>query len=407
MTPDVDRIGRIKEVLQDAGLDALVCTLPANVLQLSGYWPVVGSALAVATRDGRIALLAPEDEQELAGHSWASEVRTYQPSSLQRLSSPAEAVRDPLAALLRDVGLARGRIGYENGDAYEPVSYAAMYLYQDAIVTVLRGAAPDTTLTPATAPLTRLRSTMTPAEVGRVRVACTIAGGAFAAGTEALRPGVREPEVAAAFGAPLSVEGLGHEGVQRAGGFTWCMSGPNAALARGTYARTRDRTLRAGDFVLLHCNSYVDGYWTDVTRTYCLGVPDARQRAMYEAVFAARAAALAAIQPGARAADVDKAARDVLTARGFGPYFTTPTGHNVGFSAISAEFPPRLHPASGDRLEVGMTFNVEPAIYVQDYGGLRHCDVVTVREEGPEVLTPFQARLEDLIVGAQQGRQER
>ena len=90
----------------------------------------------------------------------------------------------------------------------------------------------------------------------------------------------------------------------------------------------------------------------------------------------------------------------MLTRRGFGEYFTTGTGHNVGFSAISMDYPPRLHPASAGRLEIGMTFNTEPAIYIDGYGGLRYCDVVTVREDGREVLTPFQARIEDLIVGA-------
>jgi Xaa-Pro aminopeptidase len=119
---------------------------------------------------------------------------------------------------------------------------------------------------------------------------------------------------------------------------------------------------------------------------------------MYGAVLAARAAALTAIRPGVAAAAVDKAAREVLTERGYGNEFTHGVGHNVGLSAISAEYPPRLHPASSDRLEVGMTFNIEPAIYIRGYGGLRHCDVVTVREKGADVLTPFQAGLDDMTV---------
>ncbi|HWE61367.1 MAG TPA: M24 family metallopeptidase, partial [Chloroflexota bacterium] len=123
---------------------------------------------------------------------------------------------------------------------------------------------------------------------------------------------------------------------------------------------------------------------------------------MYAAVFEARAAALSVICPGVRAAEVDRAARDVLTARGFGDQFTHGLGHNVGFSAISTEFPPRLHPASHDYLEIGMTFNLEPAIYIQGYGGLRHCDVVTLGEQGAEVLTSFQATPADLIMRAQE-----
>jgi Xaa-Pro dipeptidase len=119
---------------------------------------------------------------------------------------------------------------------------------------------------------------------------------------------------------------------------------------------------------------------------------------MYDAIFAAREAALAAIRPGVAAAEVDAAARGVLTERGFGQYFTHGIGHNVGFSVISMDFPPRLHPASPDRLDVGMTFNIEPSIYISGHGGMRHCDVVTVREDGPEVLTPFQLGVEQLAI---------
>ena len=91
------------------------------------------------------------------------------------------------------------------------------------------------------------------------------------------------------------------------------------------------------------------------------------------------------------AADVDAAARDVLKMRGFGPQFKHSTGHGVGFSAIDANAKPRLHPKSEDTLEAGMVFNVEPAIYFEGYGGMRHCDMVAVTDSGAEVLTPFQS----------------
>lgn len=398
MVRGAERIERIIGALQDAELDALVCTLPTNVLLLSGYWPVVGTAVAVATRDGRIAVLAPDDEQELALHGWATEVRTYQPGSLTQLTSPAAAVREPLAALLQALGVIEGRIGYVDTDTYEQSSYAAMYFFQGAFTGVLAAAAPKAACTTAGAAIARLRSTLTGEELDQVRLACSIAEAAFAGGLRSLRPGATEAAVAATYATPLSVAGLSRPGVERAGGFLFAMSGPNAALAGGAYARSRDRELRSGDFVLVHCNSYVNGYWTDITRTYCLGEPDQRQRAMYAAILAARTAALDAIRPGAAAADVDRAARAVLTERGFGNEFTHGVGHNVGFSAISAEYPPRLHPASPDHLAIGMTFNIEPAIYIKGYGGLRHCDVVTVSAAGAEVLTPFQVGMEAMTV---------
>jgi Xaa-Pro aminopeptidase/Xaa-Pro dipeptidase len=380
-----------------SGLDALICARPENVLVLSGYWPVLGTAVAVATEDG-VAVLAPEDERDLAEAGWAGEVRTYRPGSLSRLVDPDEAIREPLGKLLRDLGLTQARIGYEDGPMFENASYASMFLYGAALGEMLAAAAPGVALEPGMNAITLSRAVMTPYELERVHLACEVAGTAFTGGSGRIRPGMREPEVASGFAAPLAEDGLARPGVERAGGFTWCMSGPNSAHAGIAFARTNNRELRGGDLVLIHCNSYVDGYWTDITRTYTLGNPDDRQQAMYDAIFAARDAALAVIRPGVAAAHVDAAARDVLTDRGFGANFIHGLGHNVGFSSISAEFPPRLHPASPDQLEVGMTFNVEPSIYIDGYGGMRHCDVVALREDGPEVLTPFQSGMEELVI---------
>lgn len=391
-----ERVAWVAEALQEWRLTALVCTLPENVLMLTGYWPVVGTAVAVATRDG-VSVLAPADEEDLARRGWSA-VRTYYPGSLTELTGPADTVGGPLSTLLHEVGATDGAIGYDDGRTFEGSSYAAMYRFAAIFPPILESAAPRASLQSAWGPLAQLRSRLTPHEVDRVRLGCAIAGRAYEAASRELRPGLYEPEAAVAFEAPLATDGLAQPGVTRARGFVWCMSGPNSALAGAAYAQSRHRAIEAGDLVLIHCNSYVDGYWTDVTRTYCMGEPDERQCRMYEAVLAARTAALEAIRPGARAADVDAAAREVLADRGFGEYFTHGLGHNLGFSVISNEFPPRLHPASPDVLDVGMTFNVEPSIYVEGYGGIRHCDVVTVGEEGAEVLTPFAASIEDLTV---------
>jgi Xaa-Pro aminopeptidase len=175
------------------------------------------------------------------------------------------------------------------------------------------------------------------------------------------------------------------------------MSGINSATAYGAYARSTSKPLARGDLVLVHCNSYVDGYWTDITRTFCLGPPDDRHRRMYAAVAEARAAALTAIKPGVAARDVDRAARDVLRDLGFGEQFKHPTGHGVGFAAIDHNARPRLHPASDDVLQIGSAFNVEPGVYLDGADGMRHCDMVAVTETGVEVLTGFQTALSDLV----------
>jgi Xaa-Pro aminopeptidase len=98
---------------------------------------------------------------------------------------------------------------------------------------------------------------------------------------------------------------------------------------------------------------------------------------------------LDAIGPGANARDIDYAARSALKRRKFGKEFKHSTGYGVGFAAANPNAIPRIHPASPDVLREGMTFNIEPAIYFDGYGGMRHCDMVGVGKTGAEVFTNF------------------
>ncbi len=311
MPVDPERRAWIQEQLTRADMDAFVCALPAHVLLLSGYWPVVGTSLAIVVRGGPTALLVPEDEQELAQHGGADQVHTYKPAPLDSLATLIEAQSPPLAKLAHKLGLRRKRIGYEHGGWYEASSYAAMHLYRSSIAEMLERTFDHPHLIDADDRLVHLRTLKTPQELERLRLACRIAAEAFEEGHRQMRIGMKETEAAELFRAPLAVHGVGRDGVERAGGFTFCMSGPNSANASGAFARSRARRLAENDLVLVHCNSYADGYWTDITRTYCLGEPDEKQRTLYDAIAAAHRAARQVIRPGARAADVDRAARDV------------------------------------------------------------------------------------------------
>ena len=152
---------------------------------------MVATSIAVATHAGCTAILAPEDERELATQGWANYVQTFQPGSLTRLTSVAEAAREPLAVLLRDLDLNQTRVGYEEGEAYEAVTYPAMHLYGSAMTDLLRAILPNAALVPGIKALTPLRSALVPEEIDQVRIACNIAGAAIRA--EALRTKRRTP----------------------------------------------------------------------------------------------------------------------------------------------------------------------------------------------------------------------
>ena len=380
---DVERIAALRAELEASKLDGLICALPSNVLLLSGYWPVVGTAVALIGPDDTVVVVAPPDEHDFAEAGWANEIIPLEKGGLDTLRTIPDALRSPLRSAIARAHLGRGRVGIVSGLRFEQFSYVATYRYGTSIGDLLRDE--GVTLVPADDLLSRVRARLSARERDVASLACRIAQRAFMGAAPQLRPGLTETETAALFRAPLSASA--NEGaVQRADGFAFCMSGANSARAFGAYARSTSKRLREGELALVHCNSYADGYWTDITRTYCLGTPDERQRAMYEAVLAARAA------------DVDAAAREVIASRGFGAQFKHSTGHGVGFAAIDAEAQPRLHPASPDVLLAGMVCNVEPAIYIDGSGGVRHCDVVAVTDAGCEVLTPFQTELSELVI---------
>ena len=392
LAADTQRREWLRDGIREEGMDAIAASLPENVLLVTGHFPVIGTSLALMSREGETVLLVPEDERDLAGNS-ADHVIAYRPASLEKIITASDAIGEPLRVALRERHLERAQIGLEFGGTYEPASYPSMHLFGDS----LRGLFENATLRPAHDFFGRMKATLTAAEVERVRRSCRIAATAFEQGAKALRPDLKETEAASAFRGPLFTGGVGFEGACRAEGAVFCMAGAHSSEASGAYARSRPAKLQPSDLVLTHCNSHADGYWTDITRTYCLGSPSEDQERIYEAVFEARRAAMDAVRPGAKARDVDRAARDVLRARGFGEQFKHGTGHGVGFSAVNHRAMPRIHPASPDVLAAGMVFNIEPAVYFEGVAGIRHCDMVAVGPNGAEILTPFQARLEDLI----------
>ncbi len=393
---DKERIARIRKALADAKLDAVVCSLPKNVLLLSGYWPVIGTSVAVAFAGGNIQLIVPADEQELAEQGWADHIQTFKPAPLDQLTSASEQLLDPLRSIGKK--LDGNEIGIERGEDTEPSTYAAMHLYEDSLRDALAKAFPKSKLKPADEVLRSLRSVKTEGEIERIRKACALTREAFEQGLTILQPGIPELEAVEAFRSAFTAAQARASGIQRAEAFFWAMSGKNSALAHGAYARSRPKKIEAGDLVLVHCNTCADGYWTDITRTFSMGHPDDQRNKMYAAVFAAREAALQAIAPGRRGLEIDGAARRVLEDLGFGKEFKHSTGHGIGFGAISPDGLPRLHPKSEDIVEPGSVFNVEPAIYIEGYGGIRHCDMACVTEKGYELLSDFLTNPKDLFL---------
>jgi Xaa-Pro aminopeptidase len=393
-----DRIARVAEGIHALGADALVVSLPSQVLLLTGYWPIVGTAIAIVTAEGQTYLIAPEDEAKLAERATVGRTLLASFGSMDHPTRLEEDVAPYLKAALHQLGLRNNaRIAVDRAPHSEQAPYVAFTVYGCAIEAVVSSVLSDCAFVNASELLWNTAAVLTTSEIEVLRRAALVARQAYERGASEIKPGITEIQASMAIEGLLTTCALSNDGGDRAFGHIACMSGKNSGIAYGAYARSSRKTLASNELVLTHCNSTLSGYWTDVTRTYHIGEPPARVRKMYEALLAASRAGIATVKPGVHASDVDRAVRSSLEDDGFGEQFKHGTGHGVGFAAIDHRAKPRLRPNSPDVIEPGMVFNIEPGIYYEDFGGMRNCDMVLCTDSGAELLTPFQRTIEELL----------
>jgi Xaa-Pro dipeptidase len=250
--------------------------------------------------------------------------------------------------------------------------------------------APGVKILPAESLLSALRVTKDADELTQMGQAVAIAEEALARTLEEIGPGITEQEVAAKL--MMSLLQGGSEGVPFA---PLVQSGPNSASPHGA---TSSRRLETGDLLLIDYGAAVGGYFSDITRTFAIGELDPELTRVHEIVQAANAAGRAAARPGVSCQDVDRAARRVIEEAGYGPYFIHRTGHGLG---LEVHEPPYMVEGNTRRLEAGMTFTVEPGIYLPGRGGVRVEDNVVITEAGSKSLTTFERRLQ--VIGGTNG----
>lgn len=386
MNMDQERVQRAREMLGSARLDAVVSALSSNVLMLSGYAPVLGQSILVFPAEGDAVLVVPEDEIGFAREGWWPDVRPYGSSVLNAGSSDLDLARPILRKAVSDLGLEAARFGFEGSWSMVPASYSQVGFPGTAFVEALRESAPGGNFVDVSPLLTRESATKTAPEVERMRRAADVAAVAFEGARTAIRDGATEARVAAAAQAAAQVRGR-HYGITRLVPFVHVMSGPRSEKAYQAYNLTADRTIVHGDPVLVQVEIYADGFWSEVTRTFFVGTCGPEGARIYETCLEAQKLAIDAVRAGVAAAEVDRQAREYIAGAGFGRAFRHGTGHGVGFQAISHLHPPRVAPGSTDTIQEGMTFNVEPAIYLHGWGGCRVNDTVVARAAGAEIIT--------------------
>ncbi len=150
------------------------------------------------------------------------------------------------------------------------------------------------------------------------------------------------------------------------------------------HAYPRPRPIAEGEPIVIDMGVRVDGYCSDLTRTIVLGRPDDRLRQVFDIVLAAQLTAEELVRPGMKGEEAHLLAHNVIAEAGYGEQFGHGLGHGVGLLVHEA---PRLAKRSRDELKPGMTFTIEPGIYIPGWGGVRIEDIVVLEETGARVLS--------------------
>jgi Xaa-Pro dipeptidase len=366
LSPYLSRQARLSEAMSQAGLDLFILNAGPSLVYLTGLHFHLSERPVVAffSSSSPPVVLLPEFE--------AGKVKDL-PYPVRAYTYP----EDPTAwsgAFQQAASVTRigaGRIGVE------PRQLRLLELR------LLEGVMPEVQFASGEEIVAHLRSRKDDAETNAMRKAVAIAQQALQATLPSILAGLTEREVAA----ELTLQVLRHGSDPETPFSPIVAAGPNSA---NPHAVPGDRKLARGDLLIVDWGARSDGYVSDLTRTFCIGEPDPELARLAEIVKEANHAARAVAAPGILASEVDYAARSVIERAGYGEYFTHRTGHGIG---LEGHEDPYIRAGNSLSLEPGMTFTIEPGIYLPGRGGVRIEDNVVITSTGSESLSDLPREL--------------
>jgi Xaa-Pro aminopeptidase len=375
---DGAKLDRVRALMAEHELDALVVRAPDNVLYLTDYWCMKGFDLAVFPRDDLSVLVALEPQAEEAERAWAGEVRLFAGYAPDDARPPAARAVEAAQAVVRERGYERIglelTLGTQASDRMvgEPTTYTHDFFH-----------AFGTSVEDATPLLAEARAVKSEQELARMRLANELAAEAMEHVRGLIRPGMRESEVGALWEGYVHGAGTGYRGkVTLARGFSLVWSGPGIR----TFTATGSRPVVEGQPTVFEIWVCCDGYWADHTKNLCPGELEPRYRELERTLTAIYGEAVGYLRDGAELAGLDRLVRERIAAAGYPGQPSHPICHGIG---ARAHEPPYAHQAGGGVMREGMVLAIEPGIYWPEGGGLRLEDNFLVTKDGAEKLSPF------------------
>jgi Xaa-Pro aminopeptidase len=347
---------RLLELLDEAGVDALLVTGLVNVRYLTGY-----------SGSNGLALIGPQVRAFVTDFRYVEQAAAEVHPSFMRVRAPLELF-EALPELLPAGGL---RLGFDDADVRVRDHDRLRELLDDSVELAAAGGLVE-----------RLRRVKEPGEIELMAIAARVADEALESVLQAGLVGRTEREVAIALEFDMLARGAEAPSFEAI-----VAAGPHGALP---HAKPRDVAIREGQLVVIDWGARVGGYCSDCTRTVAAGEPGSEARRLYELVLAAQLAGMAAVGAGAGGRETDAVARAVIEAAGEGERFGHGLGHGVGLDIHEA---PRLSQRSQDTLAAGDAVTVEPGIYLPGEFGIRIEDLVIVTDNGARALTSLPKQL--------------
>ena len=342
------RVEKLREKLADESLEGMLVTNLTNVWYLSGFSGSAGTCLifpekAYFISDGRYET---QSKQQVTGMEILIGVEPY-PEIIKKEKLISDGMHLAFEA--------------------EHVSVSSAKKLEDLF--------PGCSWEPMTNVIEQIAMVKDKSEIRATRKAVEITDQTFEQIIPEIRPGVTEREIAGKISFTYKMFGADGDAFD-------CIvaGGPNSALP---HARSGDRPLQEGDFVILDFGAFYQGYHADMTRTVVVGEATERHREIYNTVREAQRRGCEAAKDGAPCKEVDSACRNYISESGYGDYFNHGTGHGLG---LEIHTNPRFSQLSKDHIYENYLMTIEPGIYIPDWGGVRIEDDILITSNGCEIL---------------------
>ena len=348
-----DRLQKLRQKLAEKEVDAIFISQPENRYYLSGF-------------DGSAGFLLVTPQNAIL----ATDFRYVEQAKKQSPDYEVFRIENDMANWFPELlaGLGLQKLGFE-------ARHIAFATYRQ-LNGILNKIQPSPKLIPLDGLVESLRAIKEPEEIQFITRAAEISDNAFKHIESIIRIGMSEKEIA------WEIEKFIRESGSEAVPFDIiAASGPNSALP---HAKPSLRTIQAGEPVLFDIGAKVDGYSSDLSRSICLGTPDATFKKVYDIVLGAQLAAIVLIKEGMTGEQGDSLSRKMIEEAGYSEAFGHALGHGVGLAPHEL---PRLGRGSAEPLTSGMVFTIEPGIYLPGWGGIRIEDLVVIENSQIRVIS--------------------